>query len=273
MKRHVFMISDGTGITAESLANSLLTQFEEIPFLQQTIPYIDTPKKAQQVCKIINIAHEKTGRKPIVFLTSVNQAVTQELKLANACILDLFHTFLSPLEKELNTKSSYTVGKTHGLSNLNHYDHRIAAVNYTLGHDDGVKTREYSEADIVLVGVSRSGKTPTCLYMAMQFGILAANYPLTDSELSKLKLPESLQPFKSKLFGLSIDPERLHQIRSERKPNSQYASNDQCRIEISEVEEIYKQEKIPFINTTKYSIEEIATKIMAKAGIKRRLSG
>tara|TARA_Y100000588_G_scaffold306654_1_gene330424 strand:- start:1157 stop:1978 length:822 start_codon:yes stop_codon:yes gene_type:complete len=272
MKRQVFIISDGTGLTAESLANSLLTQFDSIQFDVQTIPYVDDSAKADSVKQIIQRAERESGCKPIVFITIVNPEISNKIKASNACILDIFNTFLAPLETELDIKSSYAVGKTHSLSNTHRYDQRIEAVNYTLAHDDGIKVREYDQADVILVGVSRSGKTPTCLYMALQFGILAANYPLTDDELLKLSLPESLHPFKNKLFGLSIDPLRLHQIRSERRPGSQYASFEQCRLELSEIEALFQQENIPFINTTKYSIEEIATKILAKTGLKRKLN-
>lgn len=271
MKRQVYMISDGTGITAESLGNSLLTQFETVTFEKQTIPYIDSLEKAKVVKEQIEQAYNESGQKPIVFLTSVNPEVSNCLTQSNACILDLFNTFLSPLELELNIKSTYTVGRTHGVYNTKSYDQRIEAVNYALSHDDGVKIREYDQADIILIGVSRCGKTPSCLYMALQFGILTANYPFTDEELRELKLPEALRPYKSKLFGLSIDPVRLHQIRSERRPNSQYASAEQCRVEITEVEEMYKKERIPFLNSTHFSIEEIATKIMAAAGLKRKI--
>jgi len=271
MKRQVFMISDGTGLTAESLGNSLLTQFESLSFDKQTIPYVNCAKKAESVLQTLNHSFEETGQKPIVFLTSVNPELSRILKASNACILDLFNTFLSPLENELDKKSSYTVGKTHAVSNTESYDKRIEAVNYALSHDDGVTIKEYDRADIILTGVSRCGKTPSCLYLALQFGILAANYPFTDDELQKMTLPEPLKAYKSKLFGLTIDPTRLEQIRSERRPNSQYSSAEQCRIEIAEVEEMYRKEQIPFINSTRFSIEEIATKIVAAAGLKRKV--
>ena len=271
MKRFVFIISDGTGITAESLAHSLLTQFENISFEKQTIPYIDTPEKAETVTTRINQCFEETGVKPLVFMTLVNQSISNQIQQSNACVFDLFSVFLAPLEQELKTKSSFTVGRTHGLANVESYNHRIEAVNYTLAHDDGIKTRDYDKADIILIGVSRSGKTPSCLYMALQFGVLAANYPFTEDDLAFFHLPDVLKPFKSKLFGLTIDPQRLKFIRNERRPGSQYASAEQCRIEITEVEAMYQREGIPFINSTCYSIEEIATKIMTSAGIKRRL--
>jgi len=270
MKRHVFIISDGTGITAESLGNSLLTQFEGIDFEKQSIPYVDSIEKAEKVAEQIDNVFSKTQIKPLVFVTLVNPEISTRISETNACIFDLFSTFLAPLEKELNAKSSYRIGRTHGVSDFQTYNQRIDALNYTLGHDDGIALGGYNKADIIFIGVSRSGKTPSCLYMALQFGVFAANYPLTDDDLSYTELPESLRPYKDKLFGLSIDLERLQAIRTERKPNSRYASRSQCQQEISEVEVLFKKEKIPFINATRYSIEEIATRIMAAAKIKRR---
>ncbi|HRD68646.1 MAG TPA: pyruvate, water dikinase regulatory protein [Legionella sp.] len=271
MKRYVFMLSDGTGITAETLGNSLITQFENIAFEKYTLPYIDSIQKAEHVVERINHAYDEQGIKPLVFMTLVNPEIRKAVQKANACIFDLFSTFIGPLEKELNEKSSYTVGRTHGVANDKSYTHRIEAVEYALSHDDGVKTRGYDKADIILIGVSRCGKTPSCLYMALQYGILAANYPFTDDDLAGFHLPEVLRPFKNKLFGLTIDTHRLQQIRSERRPNSQYASLEQCRLEVTEVEAMYQKEKIPYLNSTKFSIEEIATKVLATSGLQRKI--
>lgn len=271
MKRIVFMISDGTGITVESLSNSLLTQFEGIHFEKQTIPYVDTVKKAIAVVETINQAWIETNTKPLVFFTLINPDISLQITQANASFFDLFSSFLNPLENELRIKSSYTVGRAHSVSNNEFYDHRIDAVNFAIAHDDGVKPRGYDRADIILIGVSRCGKTPSCLYMALQFGILAANYPFTEEDLLHFALPQILKTYKHKLFGLTIDPERLTQIRNERQPNSKYASINQCRLEITEVEAMYRREKIPFLNSTHFSIEEIATKIIANSGIKRRI--
>lgn len=271
MKRLAFMISDGTGITVESLGNSLMTQFENIAFEKKTIPYVDTMDKARTVVDELNACMSSSGIKPIAFITLVNPEISAYIKQANACVLDLFSTFVDPLEQELGTKSSYTVGRTHSVANTASYDQRIEAINFALAHDDGVRTKGYEEADIILIGVSRCGKTPSCLYMALQFGILAANYPFTEDDLTHFKLPEHLKRYRHKLFGLTIDPTRLQHIRTERRPNSQYASNEQCRREVMEVENMYRDEKIPFLNSTRYSIEEIVTKIMAAADIKRKI--
>ncbi len=271
MKTHVLMISDGTGITVESLGNSLLTQFESINFERSTLPYIDTVEKAAAVVKQINTLAATTQTKPLVFMTLVNPDVAQELQKANATLFDLFNTFLGPLEIALHTKASDTIGKAHGMVDAKAYDHRIEAINYAMAFDDGIKTRGFERADIILIGVSRCGKTPSCLYMALQFGILAANYPITEEDLSHCALPECLRPFKKKLFGLTIAPERLQSIRCERRPNSRYASLKQCQMEINAVEAMYVHEKIPYINSTYFSIEEITTKIMAKANLARRI--
>jgi regulator of PEP synthase PpsR (kinase-PPPase family) len=270
MKRHVFMLSDGTGITAEALGNSLITQFENISFERLTIPYIDSLEKANKVVKQINQAHVDTGIKPLVFMTLVNQEIRNHFFQAQACVFDLFNTFIGPLEQELNEKSSYTVGRTHGVIDNKLYLQRLEAIDFALAHDDGIKIRGYDKADIILIGVSRCGKTPSCLYMALQYGILAANYPFTDDEIVGFKLPEILRPYKDKLFGLTIDVHRLQQIRQERRPNSKYATTEQCRLEVNEVEAMYQREKIPYLNSTKYSIEEISTKILAAAGLHRR---
>lgn len=270
MKRHVYMISDGTGITAEAFGNSLTTQFAGIPFEKLTIPYIDTLEKANNMVQRINESFVQTGIKPLIFMTLVNPELAETIKKSNACIFDLFSTFIGPLEQELGTKSSYAVGLSHGVLNDKSYTLRIEAVDFALTHDDGVRTLGYEKADIILIGVSRCGKTPSCLYLALQFGILAANYPFTEEDIIGFHLPESLKPYKHKLFGLTIDATRLHRIRSERRQNSQYASKEQCRLEVSEIEAMYRYENIPFLDSTTYSVEEIATKIVAASGIKRK---
>jgi regulator of PEP synthase PpsR (kinase-PPPase family) len=263
------MISDRTGLTVESLGNSLLSQFEDVSFEKETMPYIDTLEKAEKALEKINACSGES--RPIVFVTLINSDIAACFKDANACVLDLFGAFLKPLEKELGEKSSYTVGKTHALADIKTYDHRIDAINFALDHDDGIKLKGYEQADVILVGVSRSGKTPCSLYMALQFGVFTANYPFTDEDLSCTELPKALRPYRKKLFGLTIDCKRLEHIRTARRPNSQYASPAQCLSEIGQIEKLYIDENIPFLNSTHYSIEEISTKIMAQAKIQRRL--
>jgi regulator of PEP synthase PpsR (kinase-PPPase family) len=270
-RKRVFFISDRTGITVEALGSSLLTQFADLDFMRLTLPFIDTVEKAREVVTQVNEAHKESGERPIVFSSIVDDAVRTEINRADGFVLDVFERFIVPLESELNVKSMHAVGRTHSVANVKDYNHRIEAINYTLSHDDGVTHRGLEEADIVLVGVSRSGKTPTCLYMAMQFGIKAANYPLIPEDLEANRLPPSLAPLKGKVWGLSITPERLHQIRSERRPDSRYAALDNCRYEVSAAEKLMKQAGIPFLDSTTKSIEEIATHMLHEAHLVRRV--
>lgn len=269
--RHVYIISDGTGITAETLSQSLMSQFEGMAFNTSTYPYIDTIKKANKVIEKIEADYQQTNIQPILFTTLVKQDIRALFRTSSAQLFDLFSAFIKPLECTLEAKSSYTIGRSHGLINHDSYKERIAAIDYTLSHDDGISIKDYDKADIILLGVSRSGKTPTCLYLALQYGILAANYPLVDEDLQKSSLPDFLKKHQKKLFGLTIHPEKLSQIRQERRPDSHYATLSQCRLEIAKVKSLYLQEGVSFLNSTDFSIEEISTRIMAKKQIKRRL--
>lgn len=271
MKRTVFFISDGTGITAEALGLSLLSQFGNIQFERNTLPYVDTEEKAREVVQMINEAATADGDKPIIFDTVVNQNIRDIIAQSNGFMVDIFSAFLSPLEQELGISSSYTVGKLHGIGQNNHYPTRIEAMNYALENDDGAVTRNYDEADLILVGVSRCGKTPTCIYLALQFGIKAANYPITEEDLEEMRLPKVLRPFKHKVFGLTIDPARLQAIRNERRPNSRYSSDRQCQEEVRNAEGMFRREGLPFLDTTHHSVEEISTKMLAQKGIKRHI--
>ncbi len=270
MRRKVFYISDGTGITVETLGHSILSQFESVEFEQVTIPYVDTPEAAQDALAQINAAAATEPDRPIVFSTLVGYELRSILSPCNALYLELF-SFLGQIKRELGMEPSRDIGKSHGISDSHQYSDRIEAVHFALDNDDGARTHHYDRADIILVGVSRSGKTPTCLYLALQFGVHAANYPITEEDLDKYGLPKALKPHKSKLFGLTIDPDRLLEIRTGRKANSRYASMKQCVREVEEVEELYLREGIPYLDSTKLSIEEISTHILVEAGLKRRL--
>ncbi|MGQ5522501.1 posphoenolpyruvate synthetase regulatory kinase/phosphorylase PpsR [Chitinimonas sp. PSY-7] len=269
--RTVFFISDRTGITAEMLGHSLITQFEGIEFKRITLPFIDTLDKAHQVADRIRRTAEAEGARPLVFSTFVKDEIRDIIHISQAHVIDFFEAFIEPLEAELKQESSHTVGKSHSIENYHEYNTRIEAVNFAMAHDDGVKPSDLDSADIVLVGVSRSGKTPTCLYLALQYGIKAANYPLTPDDFDQPGLPKPLQPFRHKLFGLTISPERLSQIRSERKPDSRYASLDNCRFEVAEAEALYRNASVPHLNTTSKSIEELASTILHKANLNRKI--
>jgi hypothetical protein len=270
-RRTVYFVSDRTGITAEMLGHSLITQFEGIDFKRVTLPFVDTVDKAHQVADRIRQTAQQEGVRPLVFSTFVENGIREIIHIPEAHVVDFFEAFIEPLEAELKQESSHTVGKSHAIENFHEYNARIEAVNYALVHDDGIKPSDLSTADIVLVGVSRSGKTPTCLYLALQYGIKAANYPFTPDDFGQTGLPKPLLPYKHKLFGLTIVPERLAQIRSERKPDSRYASIDNCRFEVAEAEALYRNAGIPYLNTTSKSIEELASTIVHKANLARRI--
>ena len=268
--RTVFYISDRTAITAETLGHSLLAQFEDMDITQVTFPFIDTVDKVKDVLKNINQV-SKNGARPIVFSTLIKSELREIIMTANAVVIDLFDTFIKPLEAEFKTQSSQMMGQHPAL--LKDLDVRIDAVNFAISNDDGVSTKDYDKADVVLIGVSRAGKTPTCLYLGLQFGIYAANYPLTEDDLQieYKKIPGVLVPFRDRLFGLTINAERLQKIRSERRPNSRYASLHQCQQEVAMAEFLFVSKNIPFINITTMSVEEIAATIMHRVRLKRRL--
>lgn len=269
-KRTAFFVSDSTGITAQTLGQSLLAQFKNQSIRHIVIPYVDSEDKAREAVKKINKAYGEDGLQPIVFDTIIASDIRKILATSSGHMIDILSTFLKPLENLLQSESSYTVGKSHGNTEDASYRSRINAVHYALDNDDGARTSHYEQADLILVGVSRCGKTPTCLYMALQFGIYTANYPLTEDDLENLDLPKSLLAYKHKLFGLTIEPNRLHAIRSERRQNSRYASIKQCEYEVREVEATFRRFGIPFIDTTHFSIEEISAKILDVANIDRR---
>lgn len=267
--RTAYYISDGTAITAEVFGHALLSLFT-MEFKHLTIPFVETVEQAQQVINKISESFQDDGQRPLVFYTIVNVEVRKIVSKSVGINYNFLDQFVAPLEKVLGVPSKPEKHRTHSIHEKT-YDIRIEAVNYALANDDGSNLKDYHEADIVLVGVSRSGKTPTSLYLALQYGIKAANYPFTEDDMGDvLKMPPALKHFKDKLFGLTIEADRLHHIRSERRANSKYASLAQCRMELREVENLYRKEKIPFLNSTRYSIEEISAKILAQTGLQRR---
>jgi len=270
IKRTVFFVSDQTGVTAETMGHSLLTQFDGLEFRPITLPFISTVDKAAEAVRRIDSVSREEGIRPVVFSTLVNDEVREVVKRANCLYLDFFDAFLGPLEQELGQASSHALGRAHGMTDLAAYTARINATNFALANDDGGQTREYDSADTILVGVSRSGKTPTCLYMALQYGIFAANYPLTDDDLESRRLPPVLEAHRHKLFGLTIRAERLHQIRQERRPESRYASMAQCSFEVRAAEQLFERYGIPYLDTTGCSIEEISSRVQERKSLARR---
>jgi regulator of PEP synthase PpsR (kinase-PPPase family) len=269
--RTVFFVSDQTGVTAETLGQSLLTQFDGLEFRAVTVPFVDSLDKAEQLASQIDAAGRESGLRPIVFASLVDERLRARLLGCNALVLDFFEAFLVPLEQELARMSSHALGKPHRMADVATYNLRIDAINYAMAADDGHSTQHYSEADVILTGVSRSGKTPTCLYLALQYGIFAANYPLAEEDLESGQLPDRLTAYKHRLYGLTIAPERLRQIRLERRSVGRYASAQQVSFELRAAERLFKRYNIPYIDTTSCSVEEIASTILSVTGIERRV--
>lgn len=268
MKRRVFFVSDRTGITVQALGQSLLTQFPGIEFSMRTLPFVKNQVAAQHAADVIRAARAEDGVSPLVFSTLTDPATQYIIAGSNEHVFDLFGTFIEPLEDVLGQESSHTAGRMHGMSDAGAYEKRLSALNFTLSHDDGVTLRDLHDSDVVLVGVSRCGKTPTCLYLAMQYSLKASNYPLTEDDFARSRLPPALETCRDKIQGLTIQPEQLSRIRYERRPHGPYSTLAQCRREVSLAETLFRNEKLPFLDTTTVSIEEIAATVVRDRGLR-----
>ena len=271
MERPVFIVSDHTGLTAESVARSLLAQFEPVKFRYLMRPFCDTVQEVAQVVQEIEAVAQPNGARAIVFSTLTNPAHTELLKAAPALHFDLFRAYLGELEAELGISPTGQVGRYHQIGDAKAYFTRIDAVDFALSTDDGLGAKSYSAADVILIGPSRAGKTPTCLFLGLQYGIRAANYPLAEDDFERSELPGPIKGYRAKIFGLTIDPKRLQQIRTARKPNSKYASLEQCDYEVRRSLELYKANGVTYFDTTASSIEEIAANLMQAMGLSRRV--
>lgn len=268
--RPVFYVSDGTGITAETIGHTVLTQFAGTRFVTDRIAFVDSPERALEVVAQIRAAGEQHGTRPIVINSCVDSTISELIGESGALMLDVFAPFIEPLERELGRTRERMVGRAHGLVDFETYHRRINAMNFALTHDDG-QSIDYNEADVILVAVSRAGKTPTCVYLALHHGVRAANYPLTEEDLEHDRLPQRLRAHRAKLFGLTIDPQRLHQIRQERRPNSRYSMLETCRREVIAAEAMFRAERIATLSTTHTSIEEISSKVLTTLGLHREM--
>ena len=270
-KRPVFVVSDRSGLTAETLSHTLLSQFPDTEFQQQALPFIDSHEKVCRAVETIDRAGREAGCRPLVFTTFVDETFNEGLAAVEAEIFDLFTPFIHRMEQALEQTSSHKPGQSHSISDFTRYQQRIEAVNFAMRCDDGLHHQDYDRATLILVGASRSGKTPTCLYLALHFGFYPANYPLTEEDFTVGQLPKPLTPYKAKTFGLTIDPVRLHQIRTERQPGSDYASLERCRLDVTRAERMFRSNGIPFGDSTNYSVEELGSTIKHQMGLESSL--
>ncbi|MDE2149606.1 MAG: kinase/pyrophosphorylase [Gammaproteobacteria bacterium] len=268
-QRRVFVVSDGTGITAETLAHTLLTQFDGLAFSHTTLPFIDSVDKARATVEYINHVAATDGARPLVFSTTVADPIRNTLRGVHGLFIDLFDVMIPSLERELARGSTHAQGRAHGVADPGRYSERIAAMNFAMEHDDGASTRDLQRAEVILIAPSRCGKTPTALYLALQYSVFACNFPLTEEELAECALPQSLRGLLPKLFGLMSEPERLAQVRGERRPGSRYASLEQCAWELRQAEALYRRLNLPFVVSANKSIEEIAARVLQVTGLRR----
>ncbi|NRB67058.1 MAG: kinase/pyrophosphorylase [Vibrio sp.] len=269
--RDVFYVSDGTAITCETLGHVVLGQFP-LNTNEKTFPFVESEDKLADLLKEIELSYQETGVKPLVFFSIVIPEIKQKLLTAPAFSYDVLASIVQQVKDDIQLEPKPKLQRSRSVSkDSDTYFDRIAAIEYTLAHDDGITLKGMGEADIILLGVSRSGKTPTSLYMAMQFGLRVVNYPFIEEDIRRLRLLPEFEIHRHKLFGLTIDPERLTEIRENRLAGSEYASTEQCINELESVEALFRREAIPYINTSSLSVEEISTRILEKAGLRRRL--
>ena len=268
--RAVFFVSDSTGITVETLGHSLLSQFNTIEFNAVSLRFVDTEEKAREAQRTINKLAEESSHPPLIFCTLVKPELRQLLSDSKGLFFDVLNTFLKPIEDEMGIKAKHDIGRAHGILDDHEYANRISAVSYSLKTDDGSHARIYDDADVIITGVSRTGKTATCLYLALHYGLYAANYPLVENELEAETLPQNLLQQREKIIGFYIMPERLHLIRTKRRPDSEYASLSRCRFETRQAESMFNLAQIPFLDVSSMSIEEIASTIVSMLSLTPR---
>lgn len=259
--RDAFFVSDSTGITAETLGNALLANFPSVTFRRHTVPFVDTAASARNVVTTIR-ERAPAGSDPIIFATVKSVGILAELHRSGGVVIDLLGGHLRELEATLGSVASELLGQYHGVGDIERYFGRMRAVEYAIEHDDGQSSRALDVADLIIIAPSRCGKTPTTMYLALQYGLAVANYPLTDDDFPADELPSIIAPYAGKCFGLTTTPLRLSQVRHERRPESTYASLAQCTLELRRSEDLYRRNRVPFLNSSTKSVEEMSAVIM-----------
>ncbi len=264
-RRHVFFVSDHTGVTAEVVGQSLLARFDHVDFETATRPFVSTAARAREVLEEFSRLPEP----PIVFSTITDPEVRAIVERAAGVHFDLFEPYIARLEEAIGQPAVPVVGAAHSIRDLARYQARIDAVEFSLNTDDGSNVKRYANAEVIMVGVSRVGKSPTCLYLAMTYGVRASNFPLVEEDLETEALPKALAPFRDKLFGLTIDPRRLHELRTKRSPGTNYAALERCEFEVRRAERLFRRNNVPFLDTTNVSVEELASQVLLRANLER----
>jgi [pyruvate, water dikinase]-phosphate phosphotransferase / [pyruvate, water dikinase] kinase len=258
----VFFLSDSTGISAETMGNALLIQFPELRFERTVIPFISSVEEARRVVARLDAALDESARTPLVFTTAASDEVRLELSKSRCPMIDFFDLHMAKVESILDTRGVRLAARLHGVGDIKRYNSRMQAIEYTIEHDDGQSVRGLEKASVVLVAPSRCGKTPTAMYLALQHGLFVANYPIVEEDLDTHELPRPVRDLRDRCFGLMTTPARLSAVRQERRPNSQYASLEQCTFELRRTEAIFKAHDLPVVDTSTKSVEEISTIIL-----------
>ena len=257
----VFFLSDSTGISAETMGNALLIQFPEMHFERRLIPFIVTAAEARRVVAVLDAAADGPVT-PIAFTTAATDEIRHILHTTRCPMIDFFELHMSRVEEVFGVTAKRHVAKLHGVGDIQRYNSRMAAIEYSIEHDDGQSIRALDRADVVLVAPSRCGKTPTTMYLALQHGLFVANYPLVEEDLDAAELPRPVRALRERCIGILADAKRLSEVRQARRPNSRYASIEQCRYELRQAEAMYHTNRIPVINSTTRSVEEMSTLII-----------
>ncbi len=265
--KDVYYISDSTGILATNLGQALLCQFPEINFHEEHLPFIRTVEEARQA--LAYILESSGGRRPIVFSTIMDREIMAVFDVPEVEFFDAYELFLSRLEECLEARALRVPGFSRQADNVT-MARRVEAIHFTLDHDDGVRPSEYDQAQVILLGVSRTGKTPASVYLATQLGLKVANFPLTGDTLARGQLPEGVLGNLRRAVGLTTRPEVLQQVRRKRYPDSRYASLTTCIDEIEQAKRVFARYRLPVVDTAGKSIEEIATQVLQELGISKK---
>ncbi len=268
----VFFLSDSTGISAETMGNALLIQFPELHFERTVIPFISSVEEARRVVRELDATLAASARTPLVFTTAASDAVRLELRTTKCPVIDFFDLHMQRVEAILDTRGVRLAARLHGVGDVQRYNSRMQAIEYTIEHDDGQSVRGLDKADVVLVAPSRCGKTPTAMYLALQHGLFVANYPIVEEDLDTNELPRPVRDLRERCFGLMTTPARLSAVRQERRPGSQYASVEQCTFELRRTEAMFAMHQVPVVDSSTKSVEEIATMILQNLNVPSRSS-
>ena len=257
---NLHLVSDSTGETVNTIARACIVQFEGVEVEEHIWPMVRTKKQLEDICAEIE------AEPGLVMFTLLDGALRNQLQsfcrgVRIPCI-SVLDPFIAAFGSYLGVESRGLPGRQHAMDS--EYFDRIDAMNFVMHHDDGQAVGNLKEAQVILVGVSRTSKTPTCVYLANR-GIKAANVPIVPNA----PLPEALTNAKHALVvGLTEDPVRLVQVRRNRlrmsqdEPDTEYTSLESVKAEVAAARRLFNKHGWPVIDVTRRSIEETAAAVL-----------